>query len=122
MLTWILPGARGNFCGQQAKDQAVFVCAPNRAVTFQKTSPGAFLTAETAGPIEQAGRKPFESYRHLPQDALEAGNDTINQAAADECFANHRRKWPLRTVGEEIANRDGKIVVRIQKTRRGRDN
>ena len=34
MLAWILSGAGGNFRGEQAKDKAVLICGPNRAVTF----------------------------------------------------------------------------------------
>ena len=38
------------------------------------------------GPVEQAGSKPFETYRHLPQFPLEAGNETINQAPVTSVF------------------------------------
>ena len=56
----------------------------------QETRSSAFFSAEAAGSVEQAGRKPFEADRHLPQFAIEAGNDTIDQATADECFTNDR--------------------------------
>src|ERR1700738_3792410 len=122
MLARILTGARGDLRGQEAKDKAVLVCGPNRAITFQKTRSGALLSSETARAVEQARRKPFKDYRHLPQFALEAVNHTIDQATADECLTNNRRDRPLGTVREEIPNRDCKIVIWIQKTRRRRDN
>ena len=70
MHTGVLTGACLDFRREQAEDEAVFVRAPDRAVTPQKTGAGAFLAAKAAGTVEQARREPLEADRDFPKLAI----------------------------------------------------
>ena len=85
----ILTGACRDFRREQAEDEAVLVRAPDRAVTPQETGAGAFLAAEAAGAVEQARREPFEADGDFPKLAIEAADDAINKAAADQSLPDH---------------------------------
>ena len=63
----VLPGPRGDFGGEQAKNQAVLVGGPNSAVAAQEARPGAFFTSETNRGVEQARGKPLEAHGHFAE-------------------------------------------------------
>src|SRR6476619_3594639 len=107
MYAGILSGACSDFGGEQTEDEAVFVGAPDRAIVPEETSAGAFLAAEATGAVEEARCKPFEADRHFPKLAIETGNHAIDEATADEGFADDRAIRPLRPVSQEIPDGDG---------------
>ena len=49
MLARVLAGDSEDFTGQQAKDDAILVGAPDRTVLAQKRGPCGLFTAEAAG-------------------------------------------------------------------------
>ena len=115
MDTGVLTGACLDFRREQAEDEAVFVRAPDRAVTPQEIGAGAFLAAKAAGTVEQARREPLEADRDFPKLAIEAGDDTIDQATANQNFLHHGVCRPLRAVSEQITDGDCEVMVRVQK-------
>src|SRR5665213_2752839 len=67
----IAPHARGDFGGEQGRNQAVLIGGPGRTVTAQEGSAGAFLAPKAERSTQQAVHKPFESdrdFEHLPPE------------------------------------------------------
>src|ERR1700720_4647128 len=103
----------GDLGGEQIHDRPVLIGGPNGAVEPEVAVPSALLTAETARAVEEAGREPLESYRHLGQSPSKLQPHSIDHTAAYYRFAHHSICQPHGAVCEQIADGHRKIVVRI---------
>src|SRR5579862_2421296 len=118
MLAWIFAGSSGDLGREQDHDQTVLVGRPHGAVVAQETCPGALLAAETARAIDEAWNEPLESYRNLVQPPAETLYHLVNHAAAYQRFPNRGSCRPLSTMRQQIADRGGKVMIRVHQTRR----
>ncbi len=120
MGPWIAPGAGEHLRRQQAQDDAVLVGRPHTSVHPQETRARAFLAAETEAAVEEPRRKIFEAHGHFAQRAFQAQYYAVDQAAAHQRFANHRRRRPTGPVAEQIADGRREVMVRVHQAPFGR--
>jgi hypothetical protein len=116
MRAGILSRAGGDFRRKQAEDEAVFVGAPDSPILPQETRSGALLAAEATRAVKKARGKPLEANRHFPKLAIEAANHPVDEAAADQGLADDRAIRPLRAVGQQITDRNRKVMIRVQQS------
>ena len=122
MFARLFASHRCQFSRQQVHDQTVLVGRPNRPVPAKKTRPSAFLAAKAERTVEQPGSEPFEPNRHLTKPAAAVAHHPVNNAAADQCFADGGLRPPIGTMGEQVTDRHGQEMVRVHQARRRRDD
>src|SRR5581483_12274846 len=99
------------FCREQTEQRTIFVGCPNHSIAPQKTCARAFFAAKTKRTVEQTRCEIFESDGHFDEFAMERVDDSVNHAAAHEGFANRGIFAQLRTMREQILNRDREIMI-----------
>src|SRR5215831_15139134 len=112
MFTRILAGPGGDLRSQEVRRQPVFVCRPDRAIAPEEGRSRTLLAAEADRAIDESFHEPLEAHRNFDQPSLRACCYAIDHAAADEGLADSDRGRPRRAVGEQVADRDGKVMVR----------
>src|ERR1700735_1502568 len=117
MFSGILASARGNLRSQQVHDWPVLVGRPYCAVKAKKTRPSAFFSAETIRAIDQARHKPLETHWHFAELAAELFDDPVYHTAAHQSLSHRNCVTPLGPAREQIANGNGKVMIRVHQTR-----
>ena len=121
VLARVLAGLGGDLGGQQRHQDPVLVGRPRAAVAAQERGAGALLPAEAERAVEQAVDEPLEADRHLVEAAAEVVGDEIDHGARHERLA-HAGLRPVARSAEQVVDRDGEVVVRVQQARVRRDD
>ena len=111
-------GACHHLGGQQVHDDAVLIRGPHRAIPPQKRSTRAFFAAEPERPVQQSVDKPLEADRHFDEPPLKFRGNAINDAAADQRFPDAGASRPAWTMGEEIGDGRGQVMVGVHEAGR----
>src|SRR5689334_18599740 len=111
MFAGVLAGGGGDLGGQEREQGAVLVGGPDCTVALEEARAGGFFAAEADRAVVQAGGEPLEADGDLVEPSAEAGDDAVDQAAADQGFADRGGWRPLRAVRQQVADRDGEVVV-----------
>ena len=98
VLARIASRARGDFRGQQGRDDAVLVGRPDAAVQPVESRPGALLAAKAQPALDQAIDEPFKADRDLVETATQLGGDTIDHGAAHDGLADRGGWTPVRAL------------------------
>src|SRR5262249_59027825 len=77
----------------------------------------ALLAAEADRPVDESLDEPLEPDRDLDQPPSEPRRHAIDRAAADDRLADGDRSRPVGAIGEEVADRDGEVMVRHEEPR-----
>ena len=118
----VFAGDGGDFSGEEAEEEAVFVGGPGGAVFAEEGGSGAFLPAEAVGAVAEAGDKPLETDGHFGEAAAQTGGDAVDHGTGDKGFTNFGVGGPLRPVGEKVLNGDGQVVVGVHEPAGAGDN
>ena len=121
-LAGVAPAAGRHLGRQQAQDQAVLVGRPGRAIAAQERRARALLAAEPERAVEQPVDEPLEAHRHLDEPAPEAGDDAIDDAAADQRLAHPGVAGPVARAAEQVRDAGGQVVVGVQQAGARRDD
>src|SRR5271154_3466230 len=117
MFSGILASARGNLRRQQVHNRPVLVGRPYSPVKTKKTRSSALFSTETVRAIDQPRHKPLETHRHFAEFAAELLDDPVYHAAAHQSLSHHNCVTPLGPVLEQIADGNGKVMIRVHQTR-----
>jgi hypothetical protein len=87
MMLRIFSGHCGDFRGQQAHDDAVFISRPRGSIETQERSPCTFFAAKAQATVMQAINEPFEAHRHFHQLAAQISYHAVNHRAGNQRLA-----------------------------------
>src|SRR5688572_31169935 len=88
----------------------------------QERRPSALFTGKTIGAIEQAIDEPLKANRDLDETPLEMSRNTIDYTAAHDGLSNRGITSPRLTVGEQVGDSHGQIMIGVQETGTRRDD